>query len=81
MAEQEPLRPHLPILFGAAVMLSLSMGIRRSFGLFDAAGHRRHRADGFGFHAGAGSSGSRLGAAAARRRRACRTLPVSARSC
>jgi predicted MFS family arabinose efflux permease len=34
MAEQEPLRPHLPILFGAAVMLSLSMGIRQSFGLF-----------------------------------------------
>jgi predicted MFS family arabinose efflux permease len=34
MTAQEPLRPHLPILFGAALMLSLSMGIRQSFGLF-----------------------------------------------
>jgi predicted MFS family arabinose efflux permease len=34
MAEQAPLRPQLPILFGAAIMLSISMGIRQSFGLF-----------------------------------------------
>jgi MFS family permease len=34
MAEQAPLRSQLPILFGAAIMLSISMGIRQSFGLF-----------------------------------------------
>ena len=34
MAEQAPLRAQLPILFGAAIMLSISMGIRQSFGLF-----------------------------------------------
>jgi predicted MFS family arabinose efflux permease len=34
MTAKANLRPHLPILFGAAVMLSLSMGIRQSFGLF-----------------------------------------------
>jgi predicted MFS family arabinose efflux permease len=32
--EPRALRPALPILFGAAVMLSLSMGIRQTFGLF-----------------------------------------------
>lgn len=34
MAESRSLRPVLPILIGAGVMLSLSMGIRQSFGLF-----------------------------------------------
>jgi predicted MFS family arabinose efflux permease len=33
-AELRALRPAIPILFGAAVMLSLSMGIRQTFGLF-----------------------------------------------
>jgi predicted MFS family arabinose efflux permease len=33
-AELRALRPAMPILFGAAVMLSLSMGIRQTFGLF-----------------------------------------------
>src|ERR1700722_2211241 len=34
MTDRETLRPALPILLGAAVMLTLSMGIRQSFGLF-----------------------------------------------
>jgi predicted MFS family arabinose efflux permease len=34
MAETHTLRPVLPILIGAAVMLTLSMGIRQCFGLF-----------------------------------------------
>jgi len=34
MDEQPTLRPVMPILIGAAVMLSLSMGIRQCFGLF-----------------------------------------------
>ena len=34
MADARALRPALPILIGAAVMLTLSMGIRQSFGLF-----------------------------------------------
>jgi predicted MFS family arabinose efflux permease len=34
MTARPTLRPALPILFGAAVMLTLSMGIRQSFGLF-----------------------------------------------
>lgn len=33
MADLRTLRPALPILLGAAVMLSLSMGVRQSFGL------------------------------------------------
>jgi len=33
MTARQPLRPHLPILLGAAAMLSISMGIRQSFGL------------------------------------------------
>ncbi len=34
MATTRTLRPVMPILFGAAIMLSLSMGIRQCFGLF-----------------------------------------------
>ena len=34
MTDRQTLRPVLPILLGAAVMLTLSMGIRQSFGLF-----------------------------------------------
>ena len=34
MTDRPALRPVLPILLGAAVMLTLSMGIRQSFGLF-----------------------------------------------
>jgi hypothetical protein len=34
MAESRSLRPALPVLFGAAIMLTLSMGIRQTFGLF-----------------------------------------------
>jgi predicted MFS family arabinose efflux permease len=34
MAKSRALRPVMPILIGAAVMLSLSMGIRQCFGLF-----------------------------------------------
>ena len=34
IADVRGLRPALPILIGTAVMLSLSMGIRQSFGLF-----------------------------------------------
>src|SRR3984885_9003536 len=34
MFEPRALRPAMPILFGTAVMLSLSMGIRQTFGLF-----------------------------------------------
>ena len=34
MAEPRVLRPAMPILFGAAAMLTLSMGIRQCFGLF-----------------------------------------------
>src|SRR5262245_46453658 len=34
MTHSRTLRPILPILAGAAIMLSLSMGIRQSFGLF-----------------------------------------------
>jgi MFS family permease len=34
MSDPRSLRPVLPILLGAAVMLTLSMGIRQSFGLF-----------------------------------------------
>jgi hypothetical protein len=34
IADARGLRPALPILIGTAVMLSLSLGIRQSFGLF-----------------------------------------------
>jgi predicted MFS family arabinose efflux permease len=34
MADPRTLRPAMPILVGAAIMLTLSMGIRQSFGLF-----------------------------------------------
>ena len=34
MADPRTLRPAVPILVGAAIMLTLSMGIRQSFGLF-----------------------------------------------
>ena len=34
MTEIKGLRPALPILIGAAVMLTLSMGVRQSLGLF-----------------------------------------------
>ena len=34
MADPRALRPAMPILVGAAVMLTLSMGIRQCFGLF-----------------------------------------------
>jgi predicted MFS family arabinose efflux permease len=34
MTDRQTLRPVLPILLGAAAMLTLSMGIRQSFGLF-----------------------------------------------
>jgi predicted MFS family arabinose efflux permease len=34
MSGSHPLRPVMPILLGAAVMLSLSMGIKQTFGLF-----------------------------------------------
>ncbi len=34
IADVRGLRPALPILIGTAVMLSLSLGIRQSFGLF-----------------------------------------------
>jgi len=34
MSGTHPLRPVMPILLGAAVMLSLSMGIKQTFGLF-----------------------------------------------
>jgi MFS family permease len=34
MTEQRSLRPAMPILIGAAVMLTISMGIRQTFGLF-----------------------------------------------
>ena len=34
MTDRQALRPVLPILLGAAAMLTLSMGIRQSFGLF-----------------------------------------------
>ena len=33
MADLRNLRPAIPILLGAAAMLSLSMGVRQSFGL------------------------------------------------
>ena len=33
MADLKALRPAMPILLGAAIMLSLSMGLRQSFGL------------------------------------------------
>ena len=37
------LRPTLPILIGASLMLTLSMGLRQCFGIFHAAADARHR--------------------------------------
>ena len=63
------LRPTLPILIGAAVMLSLSMGLRQSLGLFVPPLTRDIRHFDVRFHAGDRGPESRLGRAAAGRRR------------
>ncbi len=78
MALLQILRPTLPILIGASLMLTLSMGLRQTLRHFHAAADAGHRDFGVGFHAGAGGAKSRLGISAAVRRRADGALRLSA---
>ncbi len=55
------LRPVMPILIGASVMLSLGMGVRQSFGLVMPALTREHRTDGLRLRPGHVGPEPRLG--------------------
>ena len=74
------LRPTLPILIGASLMLTLSMGLRQSLGIFlQPLTHDIHMI-GFGFHSCTCVAEPRLGIPAAHRRgdRGTRRLPAGA---
>ena len=70
MTDWRSLRPALPILIGAATMLSLSLGLRQSFGLVMQPLTRDIAITVVRLHAGDGRAEPRLGSPAAHRRRA-----------
>ena len=80
MALLQILRPTLPILIGASLMLTLSMGLRQSLGIFMQPLTQDIGISVSRVHAGDGRAEPRLGIPAAVRRRAWRCATAFARS-